>query len=68
MPKPRAEVGADTTIVRSYRITWGELKDWLDLKGDLHSSDLWRGLSPKEVEEGKTRDDEVIEIVTHERQ
>jgi hypothetical protein len=68
MPKPRAEVRAETTVVRRYYVTWGDLKDWLDLKGDLYSSDLWRGLSPKEVEEGETRDGEVIEIVTHERQ
>ena len=68
MPKPRAEVRAETTIVRRYYVTWGELKDWLDLKGDLYSSDLWRGLSPQEVEEGKSRDGETIEIITHEKQ
>jgi hypothetical protein len=65
--KLRAEVKAETTIVRKYYVTFRELKWALDLKGELHSSDLWRGLSPNEEEEGVSRDEEVIEIVTHEK-
>jgi hypothetical protein len=65
--KIRAEVRSETTIVRKYYVTFGELKRALDLKGELHSSDLWRGLSPKDEEEGKSRDEEVIEIETHEK-
>jgi hypothetical protein len=67
MPKPRAEVKAETTIVRKYYITFGELKERLDLKGELHSSTLWSGLSPKREAEGVSRDEEVVEIVTHEK-
>ena len=68
MTKPRAEVRAETTIVRKYYVTFGELKRALDLKGELHSSNLWSGLSPKQEEEGVSRDEESVEIITHEKQ
>ena len=64
--KVRAEVRAESYIVRKYYVSFGEIKWALDLKGELHSSGLWRGLSPKDEEEGKSRDEEIIEIITHE--
>jgi len=54
------------TIVRKYYVSFGELKKALQLEGELHSSTLWRGLSPVDEENKVSRDKEVIEIITHE--
>lgn len=54
------------TIVRKYYVSFGEIKKALNLQGELHSSALWTGLSPKQEAEGVSRDVETIEIITHE--
>jgi hypothetical protein len=54
-------------IERKYIVSFAEIKKALRLKGELISSELWRGLSPNEEERGVSRDKETIQIVTRER-
>lgn len=58
----------ETTIERKYYVTIGQLRKALGLKGDFVSSNMYSGLSPNETERGISRDREVIEIVTREKQ
>ena len=56
----------NTIAERQYYVSFGEIKKALGIQGELHSCTLWRGLSPREEEEGVSRDNERIEIVTRE--
>ncbi|HEY0090181.1 MAG TPA: hypothetical protein VGB37_15140 [Candidatus Lokiarchaeia archaeon] len=51
---------------RSYIISQKELKNKLDLIGDIQSMSLWSGLNQFQEEQGESHDKDEWEIITRE--
>ena len=64
--KTMKNIKTNTTVVRKYYVSFAQLRDALGLKGELHESNLWTGLSPQMKKDGVSRDKEIVEIITHE--
>jgi hypothetical protein len=53
-------------IIRTYNLSWKEIKRKLGLKGELKTIELAAGRSPNQMEKGESADVETYEFKTEE--